>query len=127
MRKGRRASCVFEGCATRKDFIMGALVASVTMIVLVIFYLVLLVRWQHVRRPQFFLLGCGAIILNMLLVGIFSQFSGRWAMVLTSLLTMALTVIAFGCAVLTCYQAELPIELPCCKSEGDAEGSDVPY
>ncbi|GEM_PF-1479379 len=106
---------------------MGALVASVTMIVLVIFYLVLLVRWQHVRRPQFFLLGCGAIILNMLLVGIFSQFSGRWAMVLTSLLTMALTVIAFGCAVLTCYQAELPIELPCCKSEGDAEGSDVPY
>lgn len=103
---------------------MNASLISVTMIVLVIFYLVLSIRWEHVRRPQCFLLGCAAIILNILFVGFFSLFTGRWAMILTILLSMILTIVTFGCAVFTCYQAKLPINIPGLESEGDSADSN---
>lgn len=96
---------------------MNASMTSLTMVVLVVFYLMLLTRWKYVRRPQCYLLGCAAIILNFFVVGIFSLFSGRWAMVLTGLLSMALTIVAFGCAVFACYQAKLPIKIPGLESQ----------
>ena len=102
---------------------MNALLISVTMVVLVIFYLVLSIRWEHVRRPQCFLLGCAAIILNILFVGFFSLFTGRWAMVLTVVFSMILTIVAFGCAVFTCYQAKLPVKIPGLESEDDSASS----
>ena len=91
------------------------------MVILTIFYLVLVIKWQNVRRPKIFLLGCAAIVLSILFTGIFSPARKEWAAVLLKIFNTAFTIVAFGCAILACYKAELPMNIPGTEIENDSE------
>jgi hypothetical protein len=75
------------------------------MVVLLVFYLYLLVRWQYVRLPMFYLIGVagfvfamiGGFIPNATVVSIFSTIG---------------MIVAFVGAVGACFGAKLPLNLP---------------
>jgi hypothetical protein len=77
-------------------------------VVVLIFYLYLLARWQNVRRPLVYLLGACGIAAFDLLTGIFilsalPRVAGFFAMMGT--------VIGFLAAVGACYGSELPVKI----------------
>lgn len=74
-------------------------------VVLLVFYLYLLVRWQYVRLPMFYLIGVagfvfamiGGFIPNATVVSIFSTIG---------------MIVAFVGAVGACFGAKFPLNLP---------------
>jgi hypothetical protein len=78
--------------------------------ILVIFHLALLFRWSLVRRPGCYLFGCGALIVAMLVTGIFGGIAARWAMILSRILVMVAVIVAFGSGVWACYAGPTKLE-----------------
>ena len=93
------------------------MILSVTPILLV-FYLFLLVRWKHVRRPTLYLLGAAGLLLA--LFGGFFAVSSRTIIVSQIFGTMG-GMIAFVCGIGTCYAAKLPVNLPAGLDETTGE------
>lgn len=80
--------------------------------ILVVFYLVLLVKWTLVKRPGLYYVGVAAIALELLLVGIFSPIAERWSSVLCGILSALFNLVAFVSAVIACSGKDLPIKIP---------------
>ena len=78
------------------------------LLVLLVFYLYLLVRWQHVRRPMCFLLGTLGLLFAM--AGAFFTL-GQSTMKVAIIFQIIGGLVAFVCAVGACYGAELPIQI----------------
>ena len=78
-------------------------------IVLLIFYVYLLARWQYVKRPLFYLVGVAGLVFGMI-----SMFlgSGEYAGVVARFFTAFGVIVAFLAAVGACYGAQLPIKIP---------------
>ncbi|MCD4825678.1 MAG: hypothetical protein K8S55_13875 [Phycisphaerae bacterium] len=91
------------------------------MVILMVFYLVLVIKWYYVRRPNYFLLGSAAIALSLLLSGVIILIDDSWFKTFLKVLNLFLTITAFGCAILTCYNAELPKSIPGTEIENDSE------
>lgn len=97
----------------RKDRDMNMQMVFHPLIVLMIFFLALLWRWDKVRRPLFFMWGCVAIALGILLLGLLEPLSTRrWANILWHVSGTVFAVFAFACAILTCFGASLPGKIP---------------
>ena len=79
-------------------------------ILLLVFYLYLLVRWQYVKRPSLFLLGSVGILATF--VGYFFSLGGSGATYVTYVLGYIGAIVAFAGAVGACYGATLPVRLP---------------
>ena len=78
--------------------------------ILLVFYLYLLVRWQHVRRPTFYLIGAGG--LGLVFLGQFILFAGgtvKVVAILARIVDLAGVLAALAGAVGACYGAKLPI------------------
>jgi len=77
-------------------------------VALLVFYLYLLVRWQHVKRPLCYLIGVVA-----LLAGFFGRFfaigHSSSVMVVTQVFDCIAAIVAFAAAVGACYGAKLPV------------------
>jgi hypothetical protein len=93
--------------------------------ILLVFYLYLLVREEHVKRPMLLLLGCTGILLGII-AGFFQGL--RDPVTAMSILQSAGALMAFVCAVGACYGGELPVKLPgtldgstASKEPGEAE------
>ncbi len=76
-------------------------------VVLLVFALYLLARWQYVKRPLFYLLGVGGIALAFF--GGF--FSGVSAIAVNIFHTLG-ALISLAGFVGACYGAQLPINIP---------------
>jgi hypothetical protein len=80
--------------------------------ILLVFYLVLLVKWTFVRRPIFYLFGAMALGLWMLL-GLGSLVSDAlWWHKLLAVFQRLLTLAVFLAGVIACYGADLPVKIP---------------
>jgi len=77
-------------------------------LILLVFYLYLFVRPQYVKRNSFFLIGAIAVLISLLLVGIFSIFDSRTTGVLAGIFSAILNVAAFGSGIAACYGGVLP-------------------
>ena len=95
------------------------------LIVLMTFFLALLWRWDKVRRPLFFMWGCVAVAAGILLYGLLAPLATRqWVYTLWHISGAVFAVFAFTCAVLTCFGAPLPGNIPGVDEENelDSEG-----
>jgi hypothetical protein len=88
---------------------------SLILVVLVVFYLYLLVRWQCVKREMFVLLGLAGLLLG--LIGQFFTL-GASTMVVSEILMIIGGIVAFVAAVGACYGGKLPIKVPGMEKEG---------
>jgi hypothetical protein len=79
--------------------------------ILLVFYLYLVVRWQHVKRPMFFCLGVLAMVGLLFFAGFFGWTAARWANVLRSIVGTLTAIVAFGCALAACWGEKLPMGL----------------
>lgn len=78
--------------------------------ILLVFYLYLLVRWQHVRRPMCYLVGAAALML--VFVGMFFAIGHhRYVMIVTEVLAGIGNLAAFVSAVFACYGGKLPLNI----------------
>ncbi len=77
-------------------------------VILMIFYVYLLARWQHVKRPLFYLLGAAGLVFGML--GGFFGHSETGAAVARIFGTIGV-IVAFVSAVGACYGSELPVKI----------------
>jgi len=77
--------------------------------ILLVFYLYLLVRGEHVKRPMLYLIGCAGILLSVI-AGFFAGLRDP-VTTITVLQTIG-ALVAFICAVGACYCGELPVRLP---------------
>ena len=84
-------------------------------VILLVFYLYLLVRWQYVKRPLLFLLGSAGVLFA--LVGGFFNFEATVS-VLKIFHTIG-SIVAFAAGVGACYGAALPVNLPGIHEAGD--------
>ncbi len=75
--------------------------------VLLVFYLYLLVRWQHVKRPYMYLVGVGGLCVVFFgwLLGAAS--TSLWTTM--RILNVLGSLTAFKSAVGACYSAKLPV------------------
>ncbi|HUS47989.1 MAG TPA: hypothetical protein VNA25_28730 [Phycisphaerae bacterium] len=78
------------------------------LLVLLVFYLYLLARWQHVKRPVCYLAGALGLLIAMI-SGFFGM--GETAAILTRVFTTIGCMLAFVGAVGACYGAELPVQI----------------
>jgi len=78
--------------------------------VLLIAHLVLLFKWDKVRRPSCFLMGCASLIIGMLVIGIFGAIFKKWSMVLTSILVSLTNIAAFGSLIWAVYAGPTDIK-----------------
>jgi len=79
---------------------------------MLVFYLYLLARWQHVKRPAFFLLGTLGLLLAF--VGRFFAVGGNPGsdiMIVVRIFDVIGSLVAFLGAVVACYGAALPGQL----------------
>jgi len=78
--------------------------------ILLIFYLVMLFKWSGVRRPFFFLIGIVGLL--MMFVGDFFVVGGaqenEGLQTVKKVFDTIGALVAFICAFLSCYGAELP-------------------
>ncbi len=74
--------------------------------ILLVFYLYLLVRPQYVRRQFPFLIGAGAIVLNLLLIGILVAAGANRTVI--GIFAILLNTIALLGGLLACYGGTLP-------------------
>ncbi|MHC4562566.1 MAG: hypothetical protein ACYS8X_07325 [Planctomycetota bacterium] len=90
--------------------------------ILLVFYLYLLVRWDHVRRPVCFLIGAAGLLFA--LFGHFFAIAGynSGAAVVTRLFDVIGAMVAFVFAVAACYGAKLPLEIRGVTCEKGAPG-----
>ncbi|MFW6066139.1 MAG: hypothetical protein ACOC9S_04905 [Planctomycetota bacterium] len=79
--------------------------------ILLAFYLYLVVRWQHVKRPFFFCLGVVGVIAMLFFTGFFDWTGARWSRVLESIVGTLAAIMAFGCAMAACWGESLPMGL----------------
>lgn len=80
------------------------------LVILLVFHLYLLARWQYVKRPFFFLIG--AVGLLFAYVGSFFGLAGATMKVMIIFQIIG-TLVAFVGAVAACYGAKLPgVETP---------------
>ena len=86
---------------------MGEWMSSFGVGIMMVFYLYLLARWQHVRRPFLYLLGSAGLLVGMM-GSFFSRFLPAFAQIVGTIGVM----VSFAAAVGACYGAELPINLP---------------
>jgi hypothetical protein len=77
-------------------------------VVLLVFYLYLLARWQHVRRPAMYLIGVAVQVIFGLLVGIFLAVGLPGVAMIFGVIDFTLSLAA---VVGACYGAELPSRL----------------
>lgn len=75
--------------------------------VIVLFYLILLLKWELVRRPMLYWVGMVAILATMFF-GLFGLGSSTAIRTLQMVFTLLTTVAALGCAVGAVYRGELP-------------------
>ena len=81
-----------------------------SLVILLVFYLYLLARWQYVKRPFFFLIGAAGILFAM--CGAFFTL-GRATLVVSQIFQIIGTLVAFVGAVAACFGAKLPgVETP---------------
>jgi hypothetical protein len=93
------------------DFTRGIAELSFPLVILLIFYLYLLVRWQHVKRPLMVLVGAAGLLFAM--VGRFFLIGhANWGTVVMQVFDCIALVIAFVGAVGACYGAKLPMNVP---------------
>ena len=85
--------------------------------ILLVFYLYLLVRGEHVKRPMLFLIGCAGLLLA-LLGEFFGLGSSRDMQNVARVFTILGSLVAFIGAIGACYGGELPIKL-----SGSLDGS----
>ncbi|MDP6544716.1 MAG: hypothetical protein QGH60_12045 [Phycisphaerae bacterium] len=81
---------------------------SMTLAVLVAYYLFLAVRWDLVRRPIPYLVGAGAVSVAIL-SGLFAV-SGRGGLEVTMIFTVLGQLTAFVAGFAACCGAKLPID-----------------
>ena len=74
-----------------------------------VFYLYLLVRWQHVRRKLCYLVGAASLLASLLVVGILTSVDGRGAGIAAGVIISILNVVTFGSAIAACYGGALPL------------------
>jgi hypothetical protein len=87
---------------------MAQELSSLGGVVLLAFYLYLLVRWQYVRRPMWYLVGVASQVAFGILCGIFVAANLPRVALMFAILDSS---IAFAAIVLACYGAELPVKL----------------
>jgi ABC-type thiamin/hydroxymethylpyrimidine transport system permease subunit len=75
--------------------------------VIVLFYLVLLLKWEMVRRPILYWVGMLAIVATMFF-DFFRLGDGTAVRTLHMVFTLITTVVALGCAVGAVYCGQLP-------------------
>jgi hypothetical protein len=80
--------------------------------ILLVFFLVLLVKWSWVKRPSFFLIGACAVAADLLLGGIFGSFQASWAAIVGGILNSIFAVVGFGAGIVACYAGTMPVSLP---------------
>ncbi len=97
-----------------------------TLSVLIVFYMYLLARWQHVRRPWAYLVGSVGLVLA--LAGEFFAVGGNpcsGVVVVTRIFQIIGAVIALTGAIVACFGGKMPvwdnsiqpkIDAGCCKS-----------
>jgi hypothetical protein len=85
--------------------------------VIVLFYLVLLLKWELVRRPMLYWVGILAIVATMFF-GFFELGTSTVLRTLNMVFTLITTVVALGCAIGATYRGELPAAV--LKNLGDA-------
>ena len=85
-------------------------------VVLLVFCLYLLVRWEKVKRPLFFLIGAGGIAI-VLLSTIFAVGDNRAVHTIMAVFTWLGTIIAFVGLGTACYGGKLPVEIPGDRTE----------
>jgi hypothetical protein len=73
--------------------------------VLMVFYLYLLARWQHVRIPMLYLIGAAGLVLGM--IGGFIP-----SATVKEILNTIGCIVAFVGVVGACFGAKLPVHLP---------------
>ena len=102
---------------------MGSLIAmftNVSEVILLVFYVYLLARWQYVRRPMFYLLGVAGLLFGML-GGFFG--TSETGAALARIFGTVGTMVAFAAVVGACFGAQLPVNLP---SSLTGSGSPTP-
>ena len=77
--------------------------------ILLVFYLVMFVKWNIVRRPLFILIGAGTLVLS-LIGGFFSVSNANWSNILQTILSSIGALGGFVCGFLGCYGSKLPAE-----------------
>jgi len=85
-------------------------------LVLLVFCLYLLVRWEKVKRPLFFLVGAGGLAI-VLLSAIFAVNRSNAMRIVTVIFTWLGTIIAFVGLLAACYGGALPVQIPGEKPE----------
>ncbi len=94
--------------------------------ILLVFYLYLVVRWEHVRRPFFLCVGVLGMVTMLFFLGFFGFTAARWSRVLQSVVGTLAMIVTFGCAMAACWGSSLPMGLGK-KSEPQAPaGSETP-
>ena len=78
-------------------------------IVLLVFYLYLLVRWQHVRRVLCYLVGAASLIASLLVVGILAAVQKDGAQMAAGIIASILNVVTFAAAIGACFGGSLPL------------------
>ncbi len=89
--------------------------------VLMAFFFFLLIKWNYVRRPFFYLIGVAGLAGMMLFDGIFGSINRTWAMTINGIVTMLCQLVAFAAALIACYGAELPVKVPGDKPKGESK------
>ena len=85
--------------------------------VLMVFYLFLMVRWQYVKRPLFFLVGAAGIAL--ILAAQF--FAWPKTMAVVKIFNAIGTLVAFAGAAIACFGAKLPVNIPGAEMPSEEE------
>ncbi|MCK4601219.1 MAG: hypothetical protein KAU28_02055 [Phycisphaerae bacterium] len=99
----------------------------VALVILLVFYLYLLARWQYVRRPWLYLLGSAGLVFA-LIGSIFVVGSKGGYPVVTNIFQVIGAVIALKGAIGACCGAKLPIcdSIIPPKTEGTGEKTETP-
>ena len=80
-------------------------------VVVLVFYLYLLARWQYVKRPLLYLLGAAGIVFGM--CGGFFMFADSAGVKTVGGVFMVIgTIVAFVGAIGACFGGELPVKMP---------------
>ena len=82
--------------------------SSAPAMILLVFYVYLLARWQHVKRPSLYLIGVLGLLFGML-GGFFGM--GQTGATLARIFGTIGCMVAFAAAVGACFGAELPVQI----------------
>lgn len=79
------------------------MLATLALLILLVFHLVLLFRWSVVRRPGCYVIGAGAVLAGLLLAGIFGSIPRSWGMTASGIIATVASVVALGSGIWACY------------------------